>query len=316
MKKFLMLPVMALALSACGPAEIPVYQEIKSNESAYVIPLEGASKNNQGKFDSAAFLQEKKVAAKRIYIPLKKVSTGRSPSSYKWIPTVRVLRVDRSPVTLTWQDEFGIKVESRDSIGFMVGIDVSAFIQEENTSQFLYSYSAKPLAVVLSKIIKSKTTEILSREFAKYDLEGDSENPGARQRKGEIVELAKAELIEYFSETGVTISTFGLIGGLAYEDSEIQSAINENFKSELDIQNKVNEALAQAKVNKKNEAIATSERVRAEEFARAAQARAKQVALDVEVMLAEAELEKAKRWDGKLPANIIPEGANFILGMK
>lgn len=309
-------------LSACGPAEVPVWAEIKPNESAYVIPLEGASKKNQGKFDSADFLEAQKVAAKRIYIPLKQVSTGRMPGDYKWIPTVKVITVDRSPVTFVWEGAEGkpggqgIKVESRDSIGFVVGINVSAHIREDNTSLFLYSYSADPLAVILREIVKSKTTEILSREFAKYDLEGGIDNPGARQRKGEIVELAKAELIDYFKNTGVTISTFGLIGGLAYEDAEIQVAINDNFKSELDIQNKENDRLAQIKVNLKDLSIATNDKKMAQEFAKAADARAALVNLNVAVMLAEAELEKAKRWNGELPANIMPEGAGFILDMK
>ena len=64
MKKLLIIPVL-LMLAACGPVELPIYDEVQPNESAYVIPLEGATKTNQGKFDSVSFLEEKKVAAKR-----------------------------------------------------------------------------------------------------------------------------------------------------------------------------------------------------------------------------------------------------------
>lgn len=121
--------------------------------------------------------------------------------------------------------------------------------------------------------------------------------------------------MEDFAKDGVTISTFGLIGGLAYEDKEIQVAINDNFKSELEIKNKENEKHAQVKVNEKNVAAALADKQAAEHFAKAAEARAKLVNLNVRVMLAEAELEKAKRWDGKLPANIMPEGSGFIMNM-
>jgi len=314
-------PLIALAfiigVTGCmGPPELPLYEEIKPNESAYVIPLEGASKANQGKFDSAAFLNEHKVAAKRIYLPLKKITTGRMPGSYKWVPTVRVITVDRSPITFVWEANSGIDVESMDSIGFTVGINISAYILEADTSTFLYHYPAGSLQKVLSKIVKSKATEILSREFAKYDLEGDASNMGARQRKGQIVEIAKKELADFFSQSGVTISTFGLIGGLSYEDKEIQEAINDNFKSELDIKNKENIRLAQKETNKNNVAIATADKDAAIQFAKAAEARKKQVGLEIDLLLAKAEFEKSKRWDGKLPANIMPEGAGFILNMK
>jgi hypothetical protein len=40
------------------------------------------------------------------------------------------------------------------------------------------------------------------------------------------------------------------------------------------------------------------------------------VNLEIRKMEAEAKLMKAKNWDGKLPANIIPEGSGFILDMK
>jgi len=314
-KLLLMMSMMVVALSACGPVELPIYEEIQANETAFVIPLQGANKTDQGKFSSAEYLEEQKVATKRIYIPQTQVSTGRMPWSYKWIPTVKVLRVNRSPVTFVWEEKTGIKVESKDSIGFIVGINVSASIEEQNTAKFLYKYPSGNLSAVLSQIVKSQATEVLSREFAKYDLEGDENSPGARQQKGVIVDLAKQKLVDYFAENGVTISTFGLIGGLSYEDKEIQVAINDNFKSELEIKNALNKRLEQEEINAKNVAMATAEKEAADEFAKAAEARAKLVNLNVSVMLAEAELEKAKRWDGKLPANIMPAGSNFILGL-
>lgn len=337
--------VTSLVLSGCiGPAKVDKFEEIAPNETAFVIPLEGASKKNQGKFDSVGYLEEKKVAAKRIYKPQRQVDTGRMWWEYKYIPTVKIIRVDRAPVTFVWEGKRGAKgirkgtegvaVESRDSIGFNVGINISAFITEKDTAKFLYYYPSGDLDKVLGKIVKSKSTEILSREFAKYDLEGSQAKvnkygkvvseaiDGARQRKGEIVALASEELKKFFTQTGVTISTFGLIGGLSYDDKDIQEAINDNFKTELDIKNKANIRLAQEETNENNIAIARADKISAQEFAQAAQARKKQVSLEIEKMLAEAKLKEAeakiiaaKRWDGKQPANIMPEGSSFIMNM-
>lgn len=322
-KRIIAIAAILASISGCmGPPELPKYEDIQPNESAYVIPLEGASKANQGKFDSASFLEEQKVAAKRIYLPLKKISTGRGWGNFKWIPTVRVITVDRSPITFVWEGNKGksqgIDVESRDSIGFSVGINISAYILEEDTSTFLYHYPSGNLNKVLNAIVKSKATEILSREFAKYDLEGSAATKdakaveGARQRKGEIVDIAKNELSEFFLKSGVTISTFGLIGGLAYDDQEIQSAINNNFKSELDIKDKLNERLMQREVNQKNIDIATAEKQAAFEFAKAAQAREKQVSLEIARMNAQANLNRSQLWNGALPTDMLmmPAGSD------
>ena len=323
-KMLVLSTVIALMLTGCniiGPPLVDKYEEITPSETAYVIPLEGNTLK-QGKFDSEDFLEKNKVAAKRIYIPLKKAKTGRWWGDYKWIPTVRVITVDRKPVTFVWEGADGINVESLDSIGFTVGINISAHVSEKDTSKFLYNYPTGNMQKVLGKIVKSKATEILSREFAKYDLEGEPKSStnkiailGARQMKGQIVDKAKTELSEFFSNVGLTISTFGLIGGLSYEDKEIQEAINNNFKSELEIKNKENDRLAQAKINEKNVSIATAEKEAAQAFAEAAEDRKKMVEVEVAKIEAEAKLEIAKRWNGALPANIMPEGGGFILGL-
>jgi len=139
---------------------------------------------------------------------------------------------------------------------------------------------------------------------------------GARQQKGIIVDQAKEELIEFFSKTGLTITTFGLTGGLMYDDKEIQKAINDNFRSELEIKNQRNERLAQEETNNKDIAQATAKKLAAQQFALAAEAQTKMINLEIAKIKAEAEKIKAEKWNGQLPSNIMPEGSNFILGMK
>ena len=323
--------VMLFGMTACGPPKVDMVEEIAPNESAFIVPLEGNT-GAQGKFMSVEYLEKNKVASKRVYLPQTKLDTGRFWWSYKYVPTVLVVKVDRKPITFEWDaDQVGgkvIRVESRDSIGFSVGTNISAFINESDTSTFLYYYPSGDLNKVLGNEVFSRAVEVLSRQFAMYDLEGSPELlnkkrevikeavPGAREQKGVIVDLAKKELVEYFAEKGVTITTFGLVGGLSYENVEIQNAINQNFESELEIKNQANIRLAQQETNQKNIGMAEAEKDAALKFEQAAEARKKMVDIEVSMILAQAELEKAKRWNGQLPANIMPEGANFILGMK
>ena len=312
---------MAMSMTACGPPLTDRYVDIQPHETAFVIPMEGDT-GAQGQFMSVDYLTKNKIASKRIYIPLTKIDTGRFYWHYKWEETVKVITVNRTPVTFVWEDERGIKVESRDSIGFRVGIDITARVQEKDTATFLYNYPSGDLRKVLGENVKSKVTEDLSREFAKYDLEGSEAYnglpgvEGARQKKGEIVDTTKADLIDFFSKKGVTIDVLGLIGGLQYEDAEIQVAINENFKSELDIKDQVNKNLAQEKINKRKIGMADAEKNAALKWAEAAEIRAQMIGLEVDKTLAEAELIKSQKWNGQLPANIMPQGSNFILDMK
>ena len=133
----------ALALVALllfiRPYDVPEFVEVDSSESAFLIPLEGDT-TNQAAFQSVEFLKEKKVAARRVQVTHRWSQTGFMPRSGHWIPTVRLIKVDRRPVTREWtkshntgtksRDE-AISAESRDSIGFSIGVGCTANIPEE-----------------------------------------------------------------------------------------------------------------------------------------------------------------------------------------
>ena len=86
-------------LTGCGPYPTEQAVEVKNNETAFVVPLEGDSKSKQAQFMSIEYLEKAKVATKRIVIPQRKRSLGRAWFDYEWIPLARVIVVDRSPVT-------------------------------------------------------------------------------------------------------------------------------------------------------------------------------------------------------------------------
>lgn len=298
-------------LISCGPFRLDPIEEIDTNETAFVLPLEGDS-GNQVKFESVEFLEEKKVAAKRITIPQKKRKTGRLWISYEWIPTARVVIVDRTPVTKKWIEferkdvgnditvsKYGpIHVESSDSIGFSVGVNISAYIEEDHTATYLYYYRSKSLADVIDTNIRAEVQSQLSHAFGSRPLEK------CKQEKNAVVAEVGEKIVPFFDKFGITITTFGLADGLAYEDEEIQKAINDAYVKEMDIKSKQQEKLAQVEENERLLSIAENERKQAEEFNKAAEERAKQVQVESQRIMAEAMRTLAEKWSGNMPDSL------------
>jgi len=323
--KFVLAIIFIMGINiGCGPHKTEQFVEIQPNETAFLVPLEGATKSGQKNFFSEQYLNENKIAAKRISLPLRKWDTGRMWFDYSYIPTMQVIKVIRKPETREWtsaedkgtsRKNEALWVESKDSIGFGVGVNITALIEEADSSRFLYKYSGTPLAVIIDTDIRGFANGILSREFAKYNLEE------GRGKKNEIFEIVKNDTITQFKEFGIMISSLGLAEGLVYQDKEIQNAINEKFLAEMNIQIKAQDALAQKEVNKMNVSIAVAEKDAALEFKKAEKARTSMVALEIQKMEAQAKLVRAEaskvlasRADLKLP-NIVPSGSGLLMGL-
>lgn len=320
------------ALFGCVRAyDTPEFVEVKANETAYVVPLEdGVAKGV--KFDSEEYLESKKVALKRIQIPHRFNQTGRFGNDGEWIDTVRVITVDRAPVTRQWEpgnsaDQKGkdlpkgktdqaIWLESMDSIGFSTGFSVTAYIEESDTSRFLYSYKATALTQVLDTELRARIQAVASEVAASYKMDV------LREKKNELIEKIKADTIPFFKAKGITITTIGQFGGFAYENEKIQFAIDDTFVAQ---QAKVKNAAlleAQTDANKKieMEALALAEAARTKAkgeadgklsvfSAEADGLRAVNKALSdanqnpalMEVKRIEVQRALAEKWDGKFP---------------
>ena len=71
-------------LTACmGKPDLEELLEIKPNETSFLIKLEGDTKTGQAKFMSEEFLEQNKVATKRISFPHRKHSTGNSSYDFE-----------------------------------------------------------------------------------------------------------------------------------------------------------------------------------------------------------------------------------------
>jgi hypothetical protein len=349
MKRLVLFLVAVLVTSAvgCAPYDQPEFVEIQHHETGYLIPLEGENKDGQAQFDSEDFLDESKVAIKRIQIPHRWVKTGRLWFTGHYIDTVRLVLVDRSPVTRQWtaethsgtehQDQ-AVWLESKDSIGFSLGFNCTAFVDEPDSSKFLYMYpttiaddsetnvdkSIASLATVMDTEIRARVQQVAAEVAAQYDLDE------LRGKKQDIIDKVRADVIPFFKERGITITTLGMFGGFSYEQPKIQVAIDETFIAQ---QEKVKSAAAFEAQQKKNEKIELEANALAERARRVAQGQA-----DAEITLANAEAEairkvaaatkeagkdplfiqlkqlevetsRIEKWDGKYPTSLMNMGS-------
>ncbi len=322
---------------ACGgcirPYDRPEYAEIDTSETGFLIPLEGDS-GVQAKFQSEEYLRALKVAAKRVQITHRWSQEGRLPNSGQWIPLVRLVKVNRSPVTREWTADAAsgtasknqaIWIESADSVGFSMGFTCTSFIPEEQAAKFLYWYPIGSLANVMDTEVRARMQQIAAEVAARYRLDS------LREKKQEISDAVRKDVIDFFAVRGVVITTVGMFGGMTYENGEIQKSIdNTVIAQQLKV---VNQARfeAQQRDNDRVELEANAIAERARRIA-AGEADAKKIAAlaeaqsirEVNKALAEArenpllyqlralEVERARvdHWNGQYPAYYVGTSAN------
>lgn len=229
--------VMILSFASCGqrPYATPIVEEIGPNETAFLVSLEGNAKDGQAKMDSLAFYEAAKVQSKRIEIPQRWMQTGRRDYQGKWIPTMKLIKVDRSPVTRLWYNESdkvgdkpGINVETKSSIGVTIGVSLSARIDEDQTAKFLYYYNLRPLSEVMDKEMYATTTSILGGVIGKMDYEEMVAN------KEKIVAALQDGLTKQYAQFGVTVYGIGLYRGIIPDNPDIQKSIDAKIIAEND----------------------------------------------------------------------------------
>lgn len=338
--------LIAASLSSClKPVNVPQFEEIANNETAFVVPLEGDLKS-QAKFQSEEQLEKQKVALKRVQVEKRWQTTGRYDYEGEWMPTMRVVKVDRSPVTREWkapEDQHGkaikssaadkaIWVESADSVGFSMGFNCTAFIKEEDAAKFLYMYAGNSLSVVMDQEIRARVQQVAAEVAAIYPLDL------LRAKKQEMIDKVKADIVPFFALRGITITTIGMFGGMTYENPKIQDSIDATFVAQ---QEKVNTAAQLEAQKSKNEIIIQESLARAQAAqneaegkakAFAAEAKGKAEAIELETKaLAAAQQNPAflqlrtldmtrsflERWDGKYPSYYIggPQNVSGLLSI-
>jgi hypothetical protein len=293
-------------MSGCGfikPYDKPSFVEIKPNQTAFVIPLTGAT-SDQGKFQSEELLKKMQVASKRIQIPHQWIKTGRLTGTGHYLDTVKVIVVDRYPETREWTNDTstgttakaqGFIGESRDSIKFEIGISATAQIQEEDTAKFLYRYSGKSLSQVMDFEIRNRIGTVLIEKYGSLSM------AQVRESKDSVIQYVREQVEPYFKDRGITLSNIGYVGDLKYIDPKVQDAINEAFNAKQ-------QQDAQAIKNQTEIAKAQAE-------ATANTTRKKSMNEIAEMKKLDLQADWIKKWDGKLPVTTTGENAGIMMNL-
>jgi SPFH domain / Band 7 family len=322
--------LLVASLTGCmKPYDKPEFVEVDTSETGFLIPLEGDA-TRQEKFQSEEYLKQRKVATKRVQITHRWLQEGRMPTDGRWISTVRLVKVNRSPVTRAWttpqntsagvqmtgRTDQAIWIESGDSVGFSMGFTCTAFIPEEDASRFLYWYPSGSLADVMDKEVRGRIQQAAGEVAAKYPLDT------LRSRKQEIADAVKQNVTNFFAERGVTVTTVGMFGGMTYENPEIQKSIDQTFiaqqlkvvsEAKFEAQKKENdrieleaqgiaekarrEAMGQADA-RKTSAAGEAEAIR---LINSAATEAQQNPLLLQLKALEVEKARIEKWDGRYP---------------
>jgi hypothetical protein len=313
-----------------GPLKVERFVEIGPSETAFVIPLEG-DLNEQVRTDSLRFLEEAKVNTKRISIPQRAHQYGRIPSSYRWISTVRVIKVNRAPVTREWTAEAttgtsakneSLVVQSHDGVVFALGGTITCRIEEEDAALYLRHFGtvaseqqelqdivdqARPLADVVDTGIRSYMQSRLFYHFSGAPLDE------AKQKKIDYFNSTFHDAVDYFKQRGITIDSFGSTKGLTYLNPKVQDAINQKFLVENDRLVTLQEKIEAEQTNAKKIAMAKASRDAAEKFLESKEAMLMSYELEIKLMQAEARRAMAENWDGQMPRSILPSSGDSQL---
>jgi len=240
---FFVVALMVLSFTGCmKPYEKPEIKTIEASQTAFLIPLVGDTAN-QATFSSEKMLETAKVAAKEITIPHRWVQTGRMPNDGEWRASSRLIVVERKPETREWTNtaETGttnknqaISAESKESIGFSVGMNCSAQIDEPDAVKFLYRYNNKPLAEIMDTEIRARVESDFVDQCSKFALTDLLLN------KEKIMTVVRDDVTTYFKDRGITINVIGMKDGIEYDSKSIQESIDLKFSSEQKVVSQMN----------------------------------------------------------------------------
>jgi hypothetical protein len=333
MKIKLLFHIMVLCILSitigCKPCKVLDPVEIKPNETCWVIPLDSQTESSQAKFNSVDFLNQKKVAAKRIMVDKVERSVGRMYWDIEWIPAVRVIKVDRSLVTREWVDgdaigtskkDEGIHVNTKDNIKLDIGITITVSIDEDNASTYLYYHGERPLSEITDSNVRSFITKVLSQHVSSMDL------VEFQNRQVEIYNLISKEVTDEFKSKGITVQYVGNANGWRFVNEKIQESINASYIAQQDNKTAEMEQAAQktrnatAILNQENNnkikvISAQAEVDSAQKLQSAKEAAAFQNQLQIALVLAKAQATMAEKWDGRLPSNILPANSQMLMNL-
>jgi hypothetical protein len=319
--------------TGCGPVRQERLVQIESNHTAFRLPLEGETEGKT--FMSVEYLKAKRVPMQRYSVPQRARDLGRWWWQYEWIPTELVAVVDRAPVTRAWSEDTvgkprsALRLESLESIGYTLGVTVTASVEEADAPLYLYHFggytfsatgekvpyappggpaSDPSLGKVLDTVVRGWVQQKLTHDLGGIALKDTDAKLGA------AVAACFTDCRAVFKEQGITIQSLGLAAGLRFENAEIQRVIDLRFTAANDIGVARKEAAGQKQLDERMLAKVRNDIDTANKRVAAKDAAVLQAELRLRVLDAETFKLAAEGWDGK-PAHLTPQGAQFLFGL-
>lgn len=227
---------------------------ILPNHTAFWVPGTGDTKSNQAQMETEEFYKANKVPGKFFIIPHVKLSGSTYMGWDKYIPTGRLIVVDRAPYFHEWtkkgrgtgadKDE-SFPCHSRDNIEVATEMSLASSVTEDNAAKFLYYFgvnqpkgdAASP-EVIFTSVFEGRSLaqvmsgwgrgEIQSR-VCRHILEHTVEDLALNGN--EVLNAIQDEARKFFGTFGVTIEYVGWAGGFTYPP-EVSAAINTRFAAE------------------------------------------------------------------------------------
>jgi len=329
-RQFVLLFAITCLLLTTGcwkPYNSPEFENVGANESAFLLPRKGDT-TKQASFYSEEYLKKKMIAVKRIQITKEWEQTGRWSWYGHWEPNVMLIKVSRAPVTREWttgtkrgtsKNDQGIWAESRDSVGFSTGIVISAMINESSAPLFLHKYRSGSLTSVMDTEIRCRIQSVFSDVAGKYDM---SE---LRGKKTEIIATIRTNVMPYFKERGINITTIGITNGFTYKNEQIQDGIDKVFLAQRE--KEISAAQLEAQEDKNKRILSETKTLAAKELQLAqAKATAQEMILAVATKAAKnpvfMELKKLEskdkhtaKWDGAYPRFMVGGSQGMMMNV-
>jgi hypothetical protein len=326
--------ILCVGSSGCIPFmrvyKTPLFEEIDTSDTAFLISLDPNGKNVG--FSTEEEIKKAKINAKRVEIEQVFVQKGYMWYTGSYIPATRLIKVNRTPVTVNWSKQTGIWVESKDSIGFSTGIAMTAAIMNDDDAiKFLHFYKQGSLQHTLDHEIKAQVQRVFAREAAKEPINT------LREHKNQIIQAIETDIVPFFLERGITITSLGQFGGFDYQNPKIQAAIDKVMEGQQDKDAAIAEAAAAQerklalKLKGEGEAAQILEMARGKAEAVKLEAEAEAEAIKTKADAKAYEVEKAKdpqyvklrsielqadhikKWDGRYPTMMLGGNSEGIM---
>ncbi len=320
--RMLAVALLCLVSAGCRPYNTPIFEDIDTSETAFLVSLSPTG-DDSTKFSEIADIQKAKVNVKKVQLERIFVQKGRLWFTGEYMNTTRLIKVNRAPITVNWSNKEGIWVESKDSIGFSTGIAMTACIMnDEDAIRFLHRYPSGSLDKVLNHEVKAQVQRVFANEAAKENIND------LREHKGTIIDAIEAQVLPFFTERGITITSLGQFGGFEYENPKIQEAIDKIVQAQQDKDVATAEANGARERKESLKLLGEGEASKALEIAKgeAEAIKLKADAKEYEVKKAsdpqyialkqlELQLEHVRKWDGRYPTMMMGDTKGIMMTM-